>query len=77
MRCFLVASFFADVTQHIHSLRAKGVISIHTFFTVESDSIAFRKSIGILCMAPPRIKFLDIKLLYQTQLYVAGGTESE
>ncbi len=44
----LVSSFLADVTQQIHSLRAKGVISAHTSVTIGSDSIAFRKSAGIL-----------------------------
>ena len=43
-----VSSFFAEVTQHIHSLRANGVISSHTLFAIESDSIAFRKSAGSL-----------------------------
>ncbi len=37
MRRFLVSSFFADVTQQIHSLRASGVISAHTSFAVASD----------------------------------------
>jgi hypothetical protein len=52
MRRFLVSSFRADVTQHIHSLRASGVMLAHTSVTVESDSIALRKSAGILCTVP-------------------------
>jgi hypothetical protein len=48
MRRLLVSSFLADVTQQIHSLRAGGVITVHTSVTIESDSIAFRKSAGIL-----------------------------
>lgn len=48
IRRFLVSSFLADVTQHIHSLRASGVISVQASFTMGSDSIALRKSAGIL-----------------------------
>ena len=49
MRFFRVSSFFAEVTQQIHSLRASGVMSAHTPFTVASESIALRKSAGNLC----------------------------
>ena len=55
MRRFLVSSFFAEVTQHIHSLRASGVMLVHTFVTCTSDSIALRKSAGILCTVPEAI----------------------
>jgi hypothetical protein len=53
MRRFLVSSRFVDVTQQIHSLRASGVMSAHTSFTLGSDAIALRKSAGILCTEPP------------------------
>jgi hypothetical protein len=52
MRRFLVSSFLADVTQHIHSLRASGVMLAHTSLTIASDWIALRKSAGILCTVP-------------------------
>ncbi len=52
MRRFLVSSFLADVTQHIHSLRASGVMPAQTPVITASDSIAFRKSTGILCTVP-------------------------
>lgn len=55
MRRFLVSSFLADVTQHIHSLRASGVMLAHTSVTIASDSIALRKSAGILCTVPEAI----------------------
>jgi hypothetical protein len=55
MRRLLVSSFLADVTQHIHSLRASGVILAHTSVTAASDSIALRKSAGILCTVPEAI----------------------
>ena len=48
MRFARVSSFFADVTQQIHSLRASGVMSAHTSFAMASDSIALRKSAGSL-----------------------------
>jgi hypothetical protein len=51
MRRRLVSSIFADVTQQIHSLRASGVISAQTSFTIGSDAIAFPKSAGNLCTA--------------------------
>jgi hypothetical protein len=52
MRRLLVSSFLADVTQQIHSLRASGVMSAHTFLPRESASIALRKSAGIRCTIP-------------------------
>jgi hypothetical protein len=55
MRRVLVSSFLADVTQHIHSLRASGVMLAQTSVTVASDSIALRKSDGILCTVPEAI----------------------
>src|SRR6185437_402217 len=55
MRRFLVSSFLADVTQHIHSLRASGVMLAHKSATIASDSIALRKSAGILCTVPEAI----------------------
>ena len=55
MRRFLVSSFLADVTQHIHSLRASGVMLAHTSVTIASDSIAWRRSAGILCTVPEAI----------------------
>ena len=58
MRRILVSSFFAEVTQQIHSLRASGVISAHTFFTSGSDAIAWRKSAGMLWTTPPATALL-------------------
>lgn len=55
MRRFLVSSFLADVTQHIHSLRASGVMVAHTSVTIASDSIALRKSAGMRCTVPEAI----------------------
>ena len=52
MRCFLVSSFLADVTQQIHSLRASGVISAQTIFAMASDAIALLKSAGRRCTGP-------------------------
>ena len=55
MRRFRVSSFFADVTQQIHSFRASGVIAVQRLFAATSDSMAFRKSGGSLWMAPSAI----------------------
>jgi hypothetical protein len=46
IRILLVSSFLPDVTQQIHSLRASGVMSAHTAFTVGVEPTAFRKSSG-------------------------------
>jgi hypothetical protein len=43
------------VTQHIHSLRASGVMLAHKSATIVSDPIALRKSAGILCTVPEAI----------------------
>lgn len=48
MRRLLVSSFFADVTQQIHSLRASGVMLAQRFFAATSDWMALRKSGGSL-----------------------------
>jgi hypothetical protein len=37
MRRLLVSAFLADVTQHIHSLRASGVMLAHASATIASD----------------------------------------
>ena len=52
MRRARVSSFLADVTQHLHSLRASGVMLAHKFLTIASDSMALRKSTGNLCLLP-------------------------
>jgi hypothetical protein len=55
MRRVLVSSFFADVTQHIHSLRASGVRLAHNSVTLASASMALRRSGGIWCTVPEAI----------------------
>lgn len=55
MRRVLVSSFLADVTQQIHSFRASGVMLIQRSLTSASDSIAWRKSAGILWTVPEAI----------------------
>ena len=49
MRIVRVSSFLPDVTQHIHSLRERGVMSCHTALAAGVWIMAFRKSAGILC----------------------------
>src|SRR3989344_4789419 len=77
IRILLVSAFLPDVTQHIHSLRASGVISSHTARATGVAIRAFRKSSGTLCTTPVatsppaslrealRAGFLTIKLFYQ------------
>lgn len=55
MRRRRVSLRLAEVTQHIHSLRASGVMPAHASFTIGSDSIACRKSAGRPCTVPPAI----------------------
>jgi hypothetical protein len=62
---FRVSSFLTNVTQHIHSLRARGVRSSHIASAALSDVRAFRKSAGILCTTPDETVLL-ILLFYQT-----------
>jgi hypothetical protein len=62
MCCLLVSGFLTEIIQHIHSLRASGVISSHTARAAESEARAFRKSSGMLCTTPADIPFLIIDL---------------
>jgi len=61
---FLVSSFLTKVTQHIHSLRARGVRSSHIASAALSEVRAFRRSVGTLCTTPGEIILL-ILLFYQ------------
>ena len=63
IRRLLVSAFLADSIQHIHSLRASGVISSHAVNACESDVSAFFKSAGTACTTPLEIFFCDIDKL--------------
>ena len=65
IRWLLVFAFLADLIQHIHSLRASGVISFQTARDVGAEVRVFRKSAGTLCATPAVISFLVIGLFYQ------------
>jgi hypothetical protein len=60
IRRVLVSGFFADSIQHIHSLRARGVISVHTVNAFGSEVRVFRKSLGTLCTLPVASFFVAI-----------------
>ena len=60
IRRLLVSAFLADSIQHIHSLRASGVISSHAVSTCGSDVSAFFKSGCTSCTTPLEILFCDI-----------------
>jgi hypothetical protein len=62
---FLVSGFLTVMAQHIHSLRARGVISSHAAKALGSEARDSRKSAGSLCAVPPEI-FLVINLYYQS-----------
>jgi hypothetical protein len=55
-----VSGFLAESIQHIHSLRARGVISSHAASAFGSEVRGFRKSGGTLCTTPEAISFLAI-----------------
>src|SRR5450755_137564 len=63
IRRLLVSAFLADSIQHIHSLRASGVISSHAVNASGSDVSAFFKSVGTSCTTPLEIFFGDIDKL--------------
>lgn len=47
-----VSAFLPEVTQQIHSLRARGVMSCQWASTFGEDTTAVRKSLGTLCTVP-------------------------
>src|SRR5687767_440160 len=75
MCSFLVSSFLTKVTQHIHSLRARGVRSSHIASAARSDVRASRKSVGTLCTTPGEIVLL-ILLFYQAPFGVGLPSHS-
>jgi hypothetical protein len=66
--CLLVAGFFTEIAQQIHSLRARGVRSSHEARASASEARVFRKSSGNAWTTPPEIAFLVIviRLSYYT-----------
>lgn len=44
-----VSAFLPEITQHIHSLRAKGVVLFHTASALGRATSAARKSLGSVC----------------------------
>src|SRR3990167_2609885 len=75
IRIPLVSAFLPEMTQQIHSLRARGVISSHTARAAGAETSAFRRSSGTLCTrlagafgvaraTPPATCFLVIRLFY-------------
>jgi len=66
---FLVSVFLPEVTQQIHSLRARGVMAFHIFFAKGVEIIAFRKSSGNLCTVLADISFLVIRSPLSNSLF--------
>jgi hypothetical protein len=67
MRMPLVSDFLPEITQQIHSLRAKGVISFHTARTFGSALTAFRKSAGRACTAPVAVFLFFMSCSHYTE----------
>src|SRR6476620_9517109 len=64
-KCLSRVSCLATVvTQQIHSLRARGVMSSHIASNALLDEIIFFMSAGNLCSTPPEISFVNILLFY-------------
>ena len=57
-----VSAFLPEMTQQIHSLRARGVIPSQRVCTFVIEVMAFCKSAGILCTVPEEICFVDIRV---------------
>ena len=66
MCSFRVSSFFTEITQQIHSLRASGVTSSQAARAALSEARAFRISSGSVCTLPLEIAFLVIRKSYIT-----------
>jgi len=58
----LVSSFFTEMVQQIHSLRASGVRSSQAVNAFASDARAFRRSAGRSCTTPWEIRLVVIGL---------------
>jgi len=63
MCCLLVSGFFTEMTQQIHSLRARGVMSSHFARATGSEIRAFRKSAGTACTGPREIVFFAMNFI--------------
>ncbi len=63
MRMARVSDFLPEVTQHIHSLRASGVMSVHSASTFGVLVMDFLKSAGSVCIVPLKFTFVVISLI--------------
>src|SRR5438445_13322371 len=72
IRRLLVSAFLADSIQHIHSLRASGVMSSHAANACGLDASAFFKSAGTSCTTPLEIFLCDINKLSFRKLHWRG-----
>lgn len=63
IRMSRVSAFLPEVTQHIHSLRASGVMSAHSASTLGVAVIAFLKSVGSVCIVPLKFIFVVMCLI--------------
>jgi hypothetical protein len=73
MCCLLVSGFFTEITQQIHSLRARGVMSSHCARATESERRTFRKSAGTLCTTPGEIAFFVMDFHFTAAAHSVSG----
>ena len=67
---FLVSGFLASSIQHIHSLRASGVISSQAVSAAGAAVSVLRKSAGNLWTTPPDIFFEVISLTHYKVFFI-------
>lgn len=75
-RRFLVSICLAFSTQHMNSLRARGVISSQRVRTLESAANAVRTSAGNLCTVPLEICFAAIRYILHFLDKISSGKAS-
>src|SRR4051812_8790910 len=75
MRMPRVSAFLPEMTQHIHSLRASGVVSFHTARALGFEASAARQSAGRVCTSVVETTLVAMQLFYQ-KLVIYGMTET-
>lgn len=75
MRVTRVSASLPEMTQQIHSLRAKGVMSFHTASALGDAAIAFLKSAGRACTSLVVTTRVAIGLVYQSRETCAASAE--
>jgi len=72
--CFRVSSFFTEMVQQIHSLRASGVMSSHASCAAGEARSAFLRSAGNVCTVPLESASFATKLFYDVRCQITLST---